>query len=44
MMKYIPEPFRIKSVEPLKILTRQEREERLKKADYNVFALKSEDV
>ena len=44
MMKYIPEPFRIKSVEPLKILTRKEREERLKKADYNVFALKSEDV
>ena len=24
MMKYIPEPFRIKSVEPLKILTRKE--------------------
>lgn len=44
MMKYIPEPFRIKSVEPLKILTRQEREDRLKKANYNVFALKSEDV
>ena len=38
MMKYIPEPFRIKSVEPLKILTRKEREERLKKAlaDYGI--------
>ena len=40
MMKYIPEPFRIKSVEPLKILTRKEREERLKKADYNVASQK----
>ena len=42
--EYFPEPFRIKSVEPIKMLTRAEREEKLKAADYNVFNLKSEDV
>ncbi len=41
---YIPEPFRIKSVEPLKMLTRQEREEKIAAAGYNVFSLASEDV
>ncbi len=42
--KYIPEPFRIKSVEPLKILTREEREAKIKEAHYNLFNLRSEDV
>lgn len=42
--KYIPEPFRIKMVEPIKILTRQEREQAIKEAKYNMFNLKSEDV
>jgi len=44
MMKYIPEPFRIKSVEPIKMLTREERIEKIKAANYNLFALNSEDV
>ncbi|MEG1923362.1 MAG: tryptophanase [Clostridia bacterium] len=43
-MKYIPEPFRIKSVEPIKMLTRQEREQRIKAANYNMFSLNSDDV
>lgn len=43
-MKYIPEPFRIKTVEPLKMLTREEREEKIKAAHYNVFYLESPDV
>lgn len=43
-IKYVPEPFRIKVVEPIKILTREEREERIAKANYNLFNLKSEDV
>ncbi|WP_323028848.1 tryptophanase [Castellaniella defragrans] len=42
-IKYIPEPFRIKSVEPLRMLTREERESRLIEAKYNLFGLKGED-
>lgn len=40
----IIEPFRIKSVEPLRLSTREEREERLRVAGYNLFALHSADV
>ncbi len=41
---YYPEPFRIKSVEPLKMLTRAERERKIAEAGYNVFSLASRDV
>ena len=44
MPKYIPEPFRIKMVEKIKILTKEEREQRIKATDYNLFGLRSEDV
>ncbi len=43
-VKYIPEPFRIKMVEPIKMLTREEREQKIKEAKYNTFNLKGEDV
>jgi tryptophanase len=43
-MRYIPEPFRIKSVERIRMLTRQERELRIAQAHYNLFHLKAEDV
>jgi len=43
-MKTIIEPFKIKSVEPIRLTTPPEREERLRKAAYNVFLLKAEDV
>lgn len=43
MPKYITEPFRIKSVEPIKILSREEREERIREAKFNVFNLKGGD-
>ncbi|HHX69355.1 MAG: tryptophanase [Miniphocaeibacter sp.] len=43
-IKYIPEPFRIKMVERIKMLTKEERIERIKEAKYNTFNLKAEDV
>jgi tryptophanase len=43
-MKTIIEPFRIKSVEPIKMTTRAEREAYLKAANYNLFTLDSENV
>mgnify|MGYP000956186968 CR=1 FL=1 len=44
MVNYIPEPFRIKMVERIRILPRSEREEKIKQAAYNLFNLKSEDI
>ena len=41
---YFPEPFRIKSVEPLKMLTREQREQKIAEAGYNLFYLSSDDV
>jgi len=43
-MKTIIEPFRIKSVEPLRQTTREERDELIKQAGYNLFALPARDV
>jgi len=42
--KYPPEPFRIKAVEPVKMIDRAERLEVIKKAGYNTFLIDSEDV
>ncbi len=44
MYKAVAEPFRIKMVEPIKMISREEREKALIEAGYNPFALKAEYV
>ena len=44
MRSYPPEPFRIKTVESIKRISRAERENALKAAGYNIFGLHSEDI
>jgi tryptophanase len=43
-MKIIIEPFKIKSVEPLRFTSREEREAILKNAGYNLFNIQADDV
>ena len=43
-MKTIIEPFRIKSVEPLRQTTREERERFLERAGYNLFLIAAKDI
>ncbi len=43
-MRTIIEPFRIKAVEPIRMTTREERAQLIAAADYNLFALHSDDV
>lgn len=43
-MRTIIEPFKIKSVEPIRFTTKEEREVILKEAGYNPFMIKADDV
>lgn len=43
-MKTLFEPFKIKAVERIRMTTRQEREEIVRKADYNLFQIDAQDV
>ena len=43
-MKTIIEPFKIKSVEPIRFTSKEERIELIKKAGYNPFMLRADDV
>ena len=44
MPTYPPEPFRIKMVEPIRLISPEERRKAIQDAGYNVFALKAEDI
>ena len=44
MQHYPPEPFRIKVVEPIKLVSPSERSAAISEAGYNVFALKAKDI
>jgi len=43
-MNHPPEPFRIKTVEPIKLINRNFREKVLLDAGYNLFNIRSEDI
>jgi len=44
MAKYLPEPYKIKMVEPITLLPKEERSRRIREAGFNTFLLKSRDV
>ena len=44
MAQYLPEPYKIKMVEPLRVTTKEERSAAIRKSHYNLFGLKSDDV
>ena len=44
MPKYVPEPFRIKVVEPISLIPRQERIQVIQEAKFNVFNIRSENI
>lgn len=44
MPVYPPEPFRIKVVEPIRLIDREARQAALQAAGYNIFSLAAEDV
>ncbi|RPJ74541.1 MAG: tyrosine phenol-lyase, partial [Desulfobacteraceae bacterium] len=43
-IKTIIEPFKIKTIEPLRMTTRAERQGVLKQAGYNLFGVRAESV
>jgi len=43
-MHYPPEPFRIKVIEPIRLISPEKREAKLIDAGYNLFLMKAEDI
>ncbi len=44
MPYYPPEPFRIKTVEPIRMISSADRQEAMRQAGFNLFTLRAEDV
>jgi tryptophanase len=44
MATYPPEPFRIKMIEPIRLIDPQDRAEALRKVHFNLFGLRAEDI
>ena len=44
MPNYLPEPFRIKMVEPIQLINAEARAAAIRHAGYNLFSLRAEDV
>jgi len=44
MSTYPPEPFRIKTVEPIRLIPPEARQQAIRAAGYNIFALRAEDI
>ena len=44
MYEKMAEPYKIKMVEPIRLISKEEREQKIKEAGYNQFGLRSEDI
>lgn len=44
MQSYLPEPYKIKMVEPIKLLSPAERQKSIERAGFNPFSLRSDEV
>ncbi|QOY36746.1 tryptophanase [Anaerobacillus isosaccharinicus] len=44
MRSYLPEPYKIKMVEPIQLISEEKRKKAIERAGYNPFSLRSEEV